>query len=295
MGPSASMSDMMEKVPRTFDEYIGRFQTKCSDATQHLDQQTHLPLLERFALKIAYLLDSGEAELPASQVGTFVAAILSKLTNEMLAFGGAIRASSLYGSYHHVRAVMELGAAVHHGLADPSSVAKRVEQFVEFEKMFPWCRRRRLEFALASKKISQEQFDRLNVVSDSLIAHATSEQIDAWKMLFGVNTEKNLASRIAWHSPTIKQLFIDMDPSGSAYAAYEILCHPTHVSPLGYRLTGGPQPPLFGYQPHMLTSAINGMFGRVYQVVKMVEQKLDLGLTPGIEPELLAFVGRVED
>ena len=99
----------MEKMRRSgsalpsFEAYLAAFQVRRATAENALSS-AGLPELERFGLKVAFLLDEGLAPLPEGKVGHVVGALIAKLMNEVLAFSGAMRMGALHGSWHHARA-----------------------------------------------------------------------------------------------------------------------------------------------------------------------------------------------
>ncbi|MCA9609925.1 MAG: hypothetical protein KC619_30220 [Myxococcales bacterium] len=279
-------------MQRSFDEYLSTFEQKRAEAEAAL-APTGLAELERLVMKVAYLLDAQVTALPSGNAGTVLGALVAKLTNEQLAFSGALRMGALHGAWHHVRAVMELDATVHYLFEDdPSETSKRIEQFVEFGEMAPWARRRRLELDRDAGKITKEQFLEKNLVSDSLVAHATPERIEAWKKLFSAKTEKKLLQRLAWHDGSIKKLFDAIDPTGDLHFHYQVLCHPTHVSPLGHRLSGTGPPRLFGYAPVAAATVTATMFGNVFQVLERLDGQVSGAFNDGLGSEVAAFLAR---
>ena len=249
--------------------------------------------LDRFAMKVAYVLEEQVVPMPEGKLGTVLGAIISKLTNEVLSFSGALRMGAAHGAWHHVRAVMELDAAVHYLFDDDrSQTAKRVEQFIEFGEMAPWSRRRRLEIERDDGRITDQEFQQRNIVSDALIAHAVPERIACWKQLFSCSTEKQLTKRRAWHDGSLKSLFDAVDQSGDRHHEYEVLCHPTHVSPLGHRLSGGGPPRLFGYAPPAAEKAIAYMFGNVYRVLERLNEQFDGAFNAQLAEEVEAFLSK---
>jgi len=67
-----------------FDEYVTKWNEKRSTQEARLCADGRLPLLERMALKTAFIFEPGPA-LPGGTEGHVYAAILTKSTNEVLA------------------------------------------------------------------------------------------------------------------------------------------------------------------------------------------------------------------
>lgn len=277
---------------KSFEDYLAAFEAKRAQAEAAL-ADTGLGELERLGMKVAYLLDQRLLPLPEGKVGTVVGALIAKLTNELLAFSGALRMGALHGAWHHVRAAMELEGTVHYLFdGEPAQTAKRVEQFLEFGEMAPWARRRRLEFERDEGKLTEDEFREKNIVSDALIAHATPERVECWKRLFSATTEKQLTKRRAWHDGSIKALFDAIDPTGDLHFQYEVLCHPTHVSPLGHRLGGWGPPRLFGYAPPAAQTATAAMFGYVYRILERLDRQVGGAFNDQLGNEVEAFLAR---
>lgn len=269
----------------TFDEYVDSFVAKraTAEATAHAGG---LPMLDRIALKVGWLIETNQAVLPADAKGAVLASLVAKLSTELLAFTGAIRMGALDGAWQHVRALIELRGAVHYLFSDPKESSRRVEQFTEFEEMMPWVRRKTLENDFNAGRLTKAQFDAQNFITDSRVAHATPSRMKRWRALFGTK----LLSRARWHAGGAKELLTAVDPTGDLYFQYQMVCHTVHVSPVGHRFGGFGPPRLVGYSPAALNTALGAMFLHARAVLGHLDPHLGGVVRDGVVEEVRAFL-----
>lgn len=267
----------------TLTEYVEVLNKQQERDERMLNEQTRLRPLEELGVHLLHIFGTGQVVVPNNDAGSVLLALIVKLTNELFAFCGCMRAAALLGSYHHLRVLLELRAALHYLFGEVKDTPKRVSQFLEFERMAPWQRYRTLELARdkglrepASRgSITQDEFVRVNLVSQDRIAHATPDQIKIWMALWGfTNPDKLARDQQHWHEGGIRTLMLSLDPTGGQYRSYEVLCHATHISPLGHRLIGGPMQ-LLGFTDLSATSAVNSMCGSVWFALKTINGVLD--------------------
>ena len=272
----------------TFEEYAERHAQEGAQAVVFLETKTELLKLERLTLKLAYVLNHNLIDLPKSKKGQAIRVMIVKITHEVFSFCGALRAGSLDGGWHHLRALIEVRAALHYVFADEKETATRLEQFFEFGDLTEWQRRRQLDEQLREGKITPGQFQRRNLISDEVFARVTENILQHWRTIWSKNNAK-LASIKHWHLGPISALIDAVDTKRDLNRAYDVLCHGTHVSPIGHRLANNPGPRTLGFEPAEAVRAIYDVVGYMYPALRQIDLALDKKLLNHLKKELAAF------
>jgi hypothetical protein len=272
----------------TFEEYAEQHAKDAAHAVAFLETKTELLKLERFTLKLAYVLNHSLIDLPNSKKGQAIRVIIVKITHEVFSFCGALRAGSLDGGWHHLRTLIEVRAALHYLFADRNETATRLEQFFEFGDLALWQRRRLLDEQLQQGKITPLQYQRRNLISDALFARITEDILKHWRTIWN-KTNAKLATLKHWHLGPISSLIEAVDTKNELNRAYEVLCHGIHVSPLGHRLANNPGPRTLGFESDQAVRAIYDVLSYMYPALRQIDLALDKKLLNHLEKELLAF------
>jgi hypothetical protein len=194
--------------------------------------QTDLPKLENIALRFSYALDKKILDLKSGNEQAFLTAVLVKVTNEMFGEIGALRNGALLASYHHARAVLELFASLEHIYCKSSKKERKLEKFIEYPSVSKY-----LHF-LSEEKITHEEFLNGYKVSENNFQELKSKILD-WQRIWNLS-ESSPSGILNWHHPaSIKGLFESSAETKSLWRTYEMLCHVTHLSPLGTCVTRG--------------------------------------------------------
>jgi len=274
---------------QTFDEYQEERDRLLTELNVYLSAETHVPHLERIALKCNWLFRTGRMPFPEGTHGDVLALLALRTMHELLAFCATLRVGALDAAWHHLRAQYELAAAIHYLFGTEALTPKRVEQFMEYEKMYPWLTLQRFQELLRTKKISQEVFDERRVLlTEEHLRHATQERVALWLDLYGEKKVKDLTSRPSWHEGSIAKLVRTMNPNGSLNAKYETLCHGTHISPFGHRFSSADGHPRFIFEPAAGRLAAAEMLIHSWVTIDQIDQALGGRLLPQLATEVLA-------
>jgi len=200
--------------------------------------RTYLPDLENIALRFSYALEENILDLKSGNEQTFLTAVLVKVTNEMFGEIGALRNGALLASYHHARAALELFASLEHVYCTSSKKGRKLEKFIEYPNVSKYLHFQEWQTYLSEGKITHEEFLNGCNVSENNFQELKSK-IPNWQRIWKLQ-KSNPSSILNWHHPaSIKGLFESSDKTKSLWETYEMLCHTTHLSPLGARVTGG--------------------------------------------------------
>ncbi len=270
----------METRKPTFEEFRVLARQRIDLASADLSAHTRLDRVHALAIKLAYFADVEGLPSLSPKLHVFAHSMLHKMTNEILAACGCIRAGTVYGAWHHVRAILETHAAIHHVLTDAAERDARLTRFIEYPRLVPW----RTRFAEVQAGRGPE-----SIVSEGALADATQSQIETWMKLYDCKSEKALAKLPRWHSGSITALIDALDSDGTSARMYSRMCHPTHASPLGRRLSGWSQQRALGFDIAAATSVIDAAAAHSYLAIKSLDRAMDGALVAFVAPELTAL------
>jgi hypothetical protein len=256
-----------------FQKYLEAQEQEIHAARAFLSDKTELEGLERLTHKLAFVCNTGRVNFPETSAGRTCWIVITKLTNELHSFSGALRAGSLHGAWQHVRAVIEVSAVLAHIFNDVTATARRAAQFVEFERVDEWKILRRLQ-AKAEALTADER-----VILDRLSPNApTAEQIAAWLKLYEVRTEEKLANLKKWHKPQLTELVVNLEAKTGDPGPYSLICHTAHVSPVAYKLVGKGGARTLGYDAGMAQFAVRQMFFRAGYAINLIHSAMNVAL-----------------
>jgi hypothetical protein len=272
------------KLP-AFDDWVQKHNADVAESIVFLESETGLVTLDRITLKLAYALNHNLIDLPDSKKGRAIRVLIAKIAHEAMAFSGGLRAGTLDGGWHHLRALIEVRAALLYLFADKAHTEVRLEQFLEYGDFMVWQKRKQLDDDLKNTRITPLGFDRQNTVSDALLATVTPQVIANWRRIWGKN-DKELMKIRHWHRGTIKDLIDAVPSEHSLNREYEILCQGTHVSPVGHRLANDRGARTLGYEAKDAHSATRSMGLHLLKALRQIDLALDKKLMNHIRAEL---------
>jgi hypothetical protein len=218
-------------VSKQYSEYIKDYPAALAVIADCLNH-SHLPRLENIALRFSHALDEKTLDLKDGHEREFLIAVLVKTVNEMFAAIGSLQHGALLASYHHARSIFELFASLEHVYSKPSKQERRLEKFHEYPKVAKYLHCRERQRQLPPSTVSKEQF--------AQGCHVTESQIEEWKRIWRLGSNDDLQKIRNWHHPaTIENLFESSCETKEVFKDYVMVCHATHLSPLGNRVAGG--------------------------------------------------------
>lgn len=248
--------------------------------------QTHLPYLENIALRFSYALERRILDLKSGNEQAFLTAVLVKVTNEMFGEIGALRNGALLASYHHARAVLELFASLEHIYCKSSKKERKLEKFIEYPSVSKYLHFQEWQKCLSEGKITYEEFLNGCKVSENNFQELKSK-IPDWQCIWNLQ-ESNPSSILNWHHPaSIKGLFESSAETKSLWETYEMLCHVTHLSPLGKCVTRGHFTIGFprddkDFDYRKINEPIDGTIFAAQQIAICLQEKVGAGLIEGV-------------
>ena len=199
---------------------------------------SHLPRLENIALRFAHALEEKTLDLKDGNECEFLSAVLVKTTNEMFATVGSLRIGALLASHHHARSVLELFAALEHVYCSPSKRERKLEKFVEYPNVEKYLHFRDWQMRLSNGVVTKDEFAQGCHVSESRFQEL-EKRLSEWQRVWNLN-DSDPSQVQNWHyRATIDGLFQSSEETKDLWGTYEMLCHATHLSPLGERVVGG--------------------------------------------------------
>lgn len=275
--------------PPDFDEWVQTHNAEVAEAVAFLESKTDLVPLERMTRRLAYVLNHNLIDVPNSNKGKAIRLMIAKIAHEVFAFCGGLRAGTLDGGWHHLRALIEVRAALHYIFADKTQTKVRLEQFFEYGDFMLWQRRKQADDDLQNNRITPLQYDKQNLVSDEMMARVTPQMLDNWRTIWG-RSDAKLMTLKHWHRGTIKDLIeaVGVDVKRDVNREYEVLCQGTHVSPVGHRLANDAGERTLGYEAKEAHSAITSMVGHMFRALRQIDLALDKKLLKHIVAELKA-------
>jgi hypothetical protein len=199
---------------------------------------SNLPRLENIALRFGHAVEEKTLDLKDGKEREFLSAILIKTTNELFAAVGCLRNGALLACHHHARAVLELFAALEHVYRKPSKRERRLEKFVEHQNVMHYLHYQDWQERLANGRVTNSEFVQGCKVSESRFRDL-EERLAEWQHIWKPEgSDPGLIRN--WHYPaTIEGLFQSSEETKQLLDGYKMLCHATHLSPLGPRVAGG--------------------------------------------------------
>jgi len=274
-----------------FERYRDRLPAAMDRIRRNLQATTRIALLESFNAKVMFAAENEKLTFPPGEPGQVLRIMVAKLSVETLAFMGAMNFGSVVGGYHHIRAIIELRAALHYVFADKSLTERRCQQFAEWDRVEVYIRYLQHRDRLAKKKISQAEFDEV-VSMAPWVLKVDAGLLSHWATLYG-RDEDFLSvpkKRGYWHEPSINAMVRDMDPTGTMADLYSMACKAPHMSPLGHRFAGGGLK-LIGWDPCNARHAVELAITTVCQTIDVLNPLLRGGLLPFMREELSQFFG----
>lgn len=220
---------------KTFEQFQRDYFGALPRVGRRLDTECRLHLPERAVLKMAWAADHDGLTFRPDEDGQAASIVFARLTNEVVAFVGALRAGALVAAWHHVRALIELRALVFHlWLEVPTAKAERVHLYLTWAQAAGWLRLQGARNAGESAIVAVwEKAER------EAGPQWTDEDIDGWSKLFRVDVRKHPDSA-NWRprGTSLTDLVKACDRTGFAMRDYWLASQAIHPSPLGGRLAG---------------------------------------------------------
>jgi len=203
-------------------------------------RRSHLSRLENVALRFSHALEEETLDLKDGNEREFLLSVLVKTVNEMFATIGSLRHGALISCYHHPRSVFELFAALEHIYCNPSKLQRKLEKFLEYPNVAKYLYFHDWQRRLSSGEVTEDQFAQECRVSETDFKELV-KRLPKWQRIWklkGNNPDPEVIRN--WHYPaTIEGLFQSSEETKGLWEDYEMLCHATHLSPLGDRVVGG--------------------------------------------------------
>lgn len=270
---------------KNFEDYRKEYFATVRKAEGRIDLEGPMRLPEAFALRLMWGYESGAVAVPNDPDGRAVRILYAKLTNELLAFVGSVRVGSLHGAWHHIRAIIEVRAAVHYlWLAEPSERELRIERYLTYLDALGWLRRQQVQNAGDVKRAKM-----LDDAARRAGRVYTQSDIDGWSKLFKVDVQKR-PQDAKWHPGiSISKMVSECDASGGAMADYWAYSHATHASPLGGRL-GSETLRLVGFDWTALPGAVDSAMGHSHFSAVALDAAHGMGLRSLVRAEMDEFL-----
>jgi hypothetical protein len=244
----------------SFDEYRDQVYPAALQRIAEILNATPLRALEELVLRVMHLIECRHLTIPDTSEGQIFQLLAVKACNEALGFVACCRAGSTWSAYHHTRALFEVYASTEHIVAKPASRQKRVARFLEYRDFVRYQK----HLGQLAKNLPPEDFEAQRMVSIADVQSLETRR-DHWCKLYG---QQDLLKVQHWHSPaSIRSMFEDCDrkpPSDDPVAtstrdwwfSYELVCHMTHVSPVGHFGVGAGGLPVLGFSDLTTTSRL---------------------------------------
>lgn len=224
-------------MAKPYHEYAKDYPVALAGITDCLSH-SHLPRLENIALRFAHALEEKTLDLKDGNECEFLSAVLVKTTNEMFAAIGSLRNGALLACYHHARSVLELFAALEHVYCNPSKRERKLEKFVEYPNVARYLHYRDWRTRLSNGGATRDEFAQGCHVSGSRFQEL-EKMLPEWQRIWKLDGKDPDRIQNWHHQATINGLFQSSEETNDLLDTYEMLCHATHLSPLGERVTGG--------------------------------------------------------
>ncbi len=227
-------------MTKSFSEYAADYPRAMAIIADCLSR-SYLPRLENIALRFSHALEEKILDLKAGNERVFLVAVLVKTVNEMLAVMGSLRNGALLSSYHHARSIHELFAALEHTYCAPSKRERKLEKFIEYPNVARYLHYLDWQRRLSGGEITEDEFKSGCKVSADAF-HDLSKRLPEWKRIWKLKNAdaKDIREIKNWHHPaSIEGLFQSSEEAKRSWQIYEMICHATHLSPLGRNVTGG--------------------------------------------------------
>lgn len=271
-----------------YSEYIKLYPSALDEIIDCL-RNSHLPQLENVALRLSYALENKILDLKKDKEKVFLTTILVKTVNESFATIGSIEHGALLASYHHIRSIFELFACLEHVYSNPSKRERKLEKFIEFPNIANYLYLRKLDEQLSACEITKEQFEQAchSVKSNP---SELEKRLPEWKRIWNLTgNDSNVKMIQNWHHPaTIENLFKSSKETKEIWVIYEMICHATHLSPLGQRLIGGGYSVIElprnadGFDYQRINRTIDAAIVGVQRIAICLAQKVNAGSIEGI-------------
>lgn len=266
------MNEKMSRPPpyqhrEEFERYIELARQDAEHGRSTAEQQTKLNELERLMLKATFVLhDAVKAGFQDTPTGACVRVLFAKMSNEVFSFIACARACSLYGAWHHARALIEVRAALRHLFDDSNATPRRLEQFNEYPRLLTWQWRKKMDAQVAACVITEAVMKRR--VPDERMAELAQHEA-RWLGLFEAKSEAKLIKRRHWHTEPLQDLVDALGYFGQE--SYEMFCHATHVSPVGHRLASVGEPQALGFDLDNLNRGIAYVAQNVIETLRVID------------------------
>lgn len=299
-----------------FEDYFKRYRLTVADVAARVGADAGVIAIERIAVKTMQADNEGRLSLPKNAAGEVIQMFLAKACLEIYAFIGALKSGSLTGAYHHVRAEIEVIAAIRYVFKDPLRRDRRIAQHREYKHVaaylrlarFPTSRKEALK-RLEKEAVARANEDRpipvvdldarrayINSIFDddeaTLTAAGITTTLDLaqsanWAALYGPKFEKEPETIRSWHTDVsaIPNLILHADAGYDGL--YDIACHATHVSPIGHR-NAAAHPHFLGWErgDRTLHRAISIMIHMVRTIVADLDPHCGGQLAEILAPEI---------
>jgi predicted nucleotidyltransferase len=262
----------------TFRRYARDYQTALNAFSTCLAETT-LPRFEALTLRCMHALETGVLKAPDEVTTEFFNSTMCRLVNECHGFTACLKAGAEVAAYHHVRAILELYAALNYVFSSDQEKHTRCLKFSEFHGLSQYNHYMERSHQLNQRTINQEEFNRTCKVSkekyDQLRANVTT-WTDLWKV-----SENKLSQIVLWHKPdTIKSMLRALDQS-DIVDLYEFFCHGTHLSPSSSRMTHGLR--IIGFAKlddgsfnlHNVEDLTTGMIAALQRILILLHRRTD--------------------
>ncbi len=268
-----------------YDRFEAEYEIHFAKVLPALLAKTELASLERITRKLTFVCERGPVPWPAGDEGGVSRALVFKLIHELHAFAGCLRAGSVLGAFHHVRALMELRGVVHHvfGVEGPERAA-RIARFAEWPNAAPYLYQRRREIERDLAQRTPEAFDAATRATQHR-ANPSAPELAAWTKLYGKDVEKKGKPK-EWHGNSIAALLWQADTPGDLIHQYDTICNAAHVSPIAANFVDSSGLALRGWEEGRGENAVLIAISQAGIIVEALDRQCGGVFEPLIEPEL---------
>lgn len=249
-----------------------------------------VPIVEELAVTVMFAFTEHRKHLkvPEGPRGTTLTRLVLKLSHELLAFVGSMKAGSLVGGYHHVRAIIELGAAHHYLFGNPALTDRRCERFLTWQLVEHEKHARRVRSWLAAGKCTQAHFEELMAEHASWGPAVDDEVLANWAALYEYPDVKKGKLPNTWHHPlSITKMIQSLDArtpgTADAEGQYVTACHATHVSPVGHYLADHKNMKIIGWDERQAQRAVVSLLKFAIGWLLALDDVLGESLFPAIQ------------
>lgn len=202
-------------------------------------KQTDFHKLEEATVRFLHAIECGTIKFERDEAIDFLQALLAKAANEAVGLLGCLRAGALNAAYHHTRALWELLAAGDYIYADGTKKTRRLQKFNQYQFLNRYLHYKHCSAKLLTNEISADDFERECPITAAEFVELET-RVQSWRKIWGLKSTDSIDKIRNWHHPAVIENLFDHSINAKSFKwLYTIVCHATHLSPLGSRLAGG--------------------------------------------------------